>query len=83
MYYEGINSNKGMRVEEEDAFAYAMDCILKDEEEYEEFEKEFGRRFILGTISCRSQFLEFAKDLVDWFYSGDWLCVKKVEVQNA
>lgn len=77
MYYEGINTNNGKRVEEEDAFAYAMDCILKDDEEYEEFEREFGGRFILGSLSCRSAFLNFAKDFVEWFYSGDWLCRKE------
>lgn len=73
MYYEGINSNKGKRINEDEAFGYAMECILKDEEEYDEFENEFGRTLILGMISCRSSFISFAKDVVDWFYSGDWI----------
>lgn len=77
MYYEGINANAGKIVEEDDAFAYAMDCILKDEDEYEQFEREFGKRFILGSISCRASFLDFAKDLVDWFFSGDWIPRKR------
>lgn len=72
-YYEGINSNCGKVVQEKEAFGVAMASILNDEEEYEEFEKEFGRRLLLGTISCRSAFEEFAKDVVDWFFSGDWL----------
>lgn len=72
-YYEGILSNQGKIVLEDEAFGVAMASVLNDEKAYEEFELEFGRRLLLGTISCRTSFKAFAKDVVDWFFSGDWI----------
>ena len=74
MYYEGININKGKRVEKEDAFGYAMDCILNNDDDYEAFIQEFGKSFVLKILSCKEAYKEFAETFVEWFYSGDWLC---------
>lgn len=78
MYYEGLNSNDGLRVREEDAFGYAMDVLTKDDEVFQEFCEEFGNYYVgnaIGDIG-REAFLAFAKTFTDWFFSGDWLLRK-------
>ena len=76
MYYEGLNSNDGLRVREEDAFGYAMECILNDDDEYEEFIKAFDKDYIARFLVSREKFKLFATVFTDWFFSGDWLLRK-------
>lgn len=78
MYYEGLNSNEGLRVQEEDAFGYAMDVLTKDDEVFQEFCEEFDNYYIGNTIRDigREAFQSFAKTFTDWFFSGDWLLRK-------
>ena len=44
----GINTEKGKRIPDEEAFGYAMDEIRKDENLFDEFVKGFNPRFYYG-----------------------------------
>lgn len=68
----GINTQKGKRVPDDEAFGYVMDEIRKDEDLFEEFIKGFNPRFYYGGLAEFKSFVNFAQDVVDWFYSGDW-----------
>ena len=78
MYYEGLNSNEGKRIQEEDAFGYAMDALTKDEDVFQEFCEAFDNYYIGNTIRDigREAFLAFANVFTEWFFSGDWLLRK-------
>lgn len=63
--YIGIDPEKGLRISDREAFGYACErCQFGDEEEQETFWK---------LIKECENFREFAKCLVEWFYSGNWL----------
>ena len=68
----GINTEKGKRIHDEEAFGYAMDEIRKDENLFDEFVNGFNSRFYYGSLTNFKCFVGFAQDVVDWFYSGDW-----------
>lgn len=76
MYYEGLNSNAGLRVKEEDAFGYAMDSLVNDYEVYEEFNQMFEKQVLFDAFCDREALREFKDVFVDWFFSGDWLLRK-------
>lgn len=63
--YVGVGSEIGKRVKEFDAFSYACErCLTGTEEEH---------RVFLEIAKRSMDMLEFAADLVEWFYSGDWV----------
>ena len=69
MYIGFAGKENGKCVQDEDAFSYAMercttDCI-------EEFVKEFEGYFICGM--SEQKVLEFREDVVEWFFSGNWI----------
>lgn len=62
--YIGIGPEEGKKVSVVDAFSYACDrCKTGDEE----MQKTF-----LEIAKESSSMKEFAHELVDWFYSGNW-----------
>ena len=71
--FVGFGPEKGKRVEEEDAFGYAMerctsDCI-------DDFCKEFADQVLITINDVK----DFREKVVEWFYSGNWV----KEVENA
>lgn len=63
--YLGIGPEAGKRVKEYDAFSYACErCLTGTEEEH---------RVFLEIAKNSKNMLEFASNLVEWFYSGNWL----------
>ena len=65
MYYKGIGPEKGRRVPQEDAFDYALKGCRKGTPEEQE-------NFLMLIIAADSM-EEFEKDLVDWYFSGNWV----------
>ena len=77
MYIGLAGKENGKCVQDEDAFSYAMercttDCI-------EEFVNEFEGYFACGM--SEQKVLEFREDVVEWFFSGDW--IYKESEENA
>ena len=69
--YKGIGPESGKRIREEDAFMYAMECVTTDAKDMQEFCDYFtGIRYGKATPE---ELAEFRKDLVEWFYSGNWI----------
>lgn len=67
--YIGICIETGKRVLEEDAFAYAMERCTTD---YAcDFLHEFGED--LRNLSTAYDLQKFRADVVEWFYSGNWI----------
>lgn len=63
--YVGLGPEAGKRVNDRDAFSYACErCLFGDKEERDMFMRLAQECNDIG---------EFAKVLVDWFYSGNWL----------
>lgn len=65
--YRGFHTKEF--VEDEDAFEYAFEKVMNDEEEQQEF---FGY--------LRTMFEHDAEErqtFVDWFFSGNWIRVKE------
>lgn len=70
-YYIGIGPERGKKVKEEDAFMYAMERVTTDAADMQEFCDYFtGIRYGKATPD---ELAEFRKDLVEWFYSGNWI----------
>lgn len=65
--YVGFGPEKGKRVEEEDAFGYAMERCTTDCTD--DFCKEFATQHFM-TIE---DVLDFRERVVEWFYSGNWI----------
>lgn len=63
--YSGINEEMGKRVYEEDAFSYACERCLKGTFEEQETFLELARH-------CEDM-EDFEENLVEWFYSGNWV----------
>ena len=63
--YIGVGPESGKRVKEYDAFAYACERSLTGKEE--------ERRAFLEIAKASIDMLEFASNLVEWFYSGNWI----------
>lgn len=69
--FVGIGTETGKRVREEDAFMYAMECVTTVPEDAQDFCNYFtGVRYGKSTPE---ELTEFRKDLVEWFYSGNWI----------
>lgn len=65
MLYTGVGPEAGRKVKEHDAFSYACErCLTGTEEEQETF---------LALAKESSDMLDFARFLVEWFYSGNWV----------
>lgn len=63
--YTGVGPEAGKKVREYDAFAYACErCLTGTEEEHRTF---------LEIAENSKDMLEFAGNLVEWFYSGNWV----------
>lgn len=63
--YIGIGPEAGKRVKEYDAFSYACErCLTGKEEEH---------RMFFEIARNSKDMLEFAGDLVEWYYSGNWV----------
>lgn len=69
--FVGFGPERGKRVEEEDAFGYAMDRCSTDCAE--DFLKEFKGLSLITVDDIK----EFREMVVEWFYSGNW--VREVE----
>lgn len=63
--YEGIMSEAGKRVSEQDAFSYACERI------------ETGTEEEKNTFMCMAKgaegFDDFHEDLIEWYFSGEWV----------
>lgn len=63
--YKGIGPEAGKQVRETDAFSYACEqCLIGTKEEQDTF-LELAKR--------HTDFLDFAEEFMEWFYSGNWL----------
>lgn len=69
MYYMGICSERGKRVEEDDAFEYALKETRKSKEVQADFVRCFGEEF--DKIRLTEE--ETKQEFVEWFFSGNWL----------
>ena len=70
MYY-GIGTNRGEKVSDEDALPYAWGRIAENEQERAAF-----CHYIMDTYEVDIDpffLLIFLQDMVDWYYSGDWV----------
>ena len=65
--YQGIGPEKGKQVYEEDAFAYAMERCTTDCAD--DFCKEFGGLQVVTVQDMQ----KLREDVVEWFYSGNWI----------
>lgn len=69
--YVGIGLESGKKVKEDDAFMYAMERVTTVEADAQDFCNNFtGVRYGKSTPE---ELAEFRKDLVDWFYSSNWI----------
>lgn len=69
--YKGIGPESGKRIREEDAFMYAMERVTTDPADMKEFIEYFtGVRYGKATPE---EIKDFRTDLVNWFYSGNWI----------
>lgn len=76
--YMGTGPEQGKRVMEQDAFMYAMERVTTVPEDMEDFCRNFtGVRY--GMVRPE-ELAEFRKDLVEWFYSGNWIKIKEGKV---
>lgn len=64
--YIGINSEKGKRVYDDDAFGYACQRMSTNPE------SEEAITFKNMLLECKSV-SEFIKEYTEWWFSGDWL----------
>lgn len=64
MVYRGICKNKGLEVDKENALYYALKSIASDENILKDF---------------REKMPQCAKEIEEWFYSGDWIEVREDE----
>lgn len=63
--FVGIGPEAGKRVREIDAFSYACErCLTGTREEQENF---------LKLARENADLIDFATELVEWFYSGNWV----------
>lgn len=69
--YIGFLEEQGKVVRDNEAFSYALSRSFAREEDKQEFAKEFQDYFKDGITVDRLN--EFQTDLVDWFYSGNWI----------
>lgn len=69
--YAGFLSEQGKIVHDDEAFNYALSRSFGREEDKQLFTKEFQDYFKDGITMDKLN--EFQTDLVDWFYSGNWI----------
>lgn len=63
--YIGLNSEEGKRIPDREAFSYACErCFYGGQEEQSVF-MELAKRCM--------DIEEFVEELVEWYYSGNWL----------
>lgn len=69
--YKGIGPESGKKVQQEDAFMYAMERCTTEPVDMQEFCDYFtGVQYGKATPE---ELAEFRTDLVEWFYSGNWI----------
>lgn len=69
--YKGIGPERGKIVRKEDAFMYAMERVTTDPADMQEFIDYFtGTKYGKATPS---DIKAFRVELVEWFYSGNWI----------
>ena len=70
--FKGIAENYGKVVLQKDAFSYALERVLTHGKDRQAFCKEFpqiGLKYLANDDNLE----EFKHDLVEWFYSGNWV----------
>lgn len=72
--YIGINTERGKRVNDEEAFGYACQRMATQPE------SEDAKAFLSLIKECDSV-TEFVKAYTDWWFSGDWLHKEDEDVQ--
>ena len=71
--YKGICSNFGITVEEENAFSYALEkCFNECQRAFSEFLVEIECNLLM-ILSDKKKLQWFKNELVEWFYSGNWV----------
>lgn len=65
--YIGINQESGKKVRDEDAFIYAIERCTTD------FAEKFIEEFKGYPINTVEDMRSFRFDLMEWFYSGNWI----------
>ena len=73
----GIGPEQGKKVKDEDAFMYAMERCTTD------YAEEFLNEFIFYSIRKPSELQVFREDVVEWFYSGNWIFKESEEVLHG
>lgn len=76
--FRGIAENYGKNISDSDAFSYALERVLTHGKDRQAFCKEFpqiGLKYLANDDNLE----EFKRDLVEWFYSGNWVHVKESE----
>lgn len=68
MYYEGICSERGKIVYEEEAFEYAL-AEMSKEENQEDYKRCSGEDFDESLLDDEGE----RKEFVEWFFSGNWI----------
>ena len=66
MRYVGIQQEHGHVVDKSEAYAYALQRVLEDENEQKEFVECFSLQRVLEDDNEQKEFVE-------WFYSGNWV----------
>ncbi len=72
--YKGVGPETGKTVQEYDAFSYACEqCLTGTEEE---------RRTFMEIAEHSEDILDFACQLTEWFYSGNWVKDTETELET-
>ena len=74
--FKGVAENYGKVVLHKDAFSYALEKVFTNPKDRHSFCKEFPT-FSLKVLADDYQLEEFKHDLVEWFYSGNWVYKKE------
>ena len=70
--FKGVAENYGKNISSKDAFSYALERVFTNPKDTREFCKEFPQ-FNIKILADDCQLAEFKHDLVEWFYSGNWI----------
>lgn len=70
--FRGIAENYGKNISASDAFSYALERVFSNKKDTHEFCEAFPQ-FNIKILADDYQLEEFKHDLVEWFYSGNWV----------
>lgn len=76
--FKGVAENYGKNISSKDAFSYALERVFTNPKDRQYFCKEFPN-FSLKILADDYSLEEFKADLVEWFYSGNWVYVAESE----